>query len=116
MGWGRPDPYYNPGDFGLEIVDSIDSNYDSYGFDMFILWKHTESGKFYIGTDSGCSCPSPFEDVHSLDSLTEVDSFSNFEWYLNEWLGDSLEWHDHKNDLHHYVDNLKKLAREAGLN
>jgi hypothetical protein len=63
--------YYNPEAYGLTIVDSIDSG-ESYDFDMVAIWRDVD-GNLYWATDSGCSCPTPFEsytDVASLDRLT----------------------------------------------
>lgn len=42
--------------------------YDFYLFGVWIV-----DGKGYWTTDSGCSCPSPFEDVCSVDDLEEGD-------------------------------------------
>lgn len=69
MGRSSPDVYYNPEKFNLEIVIVLDEEYLSYEFNMFVVWKDTNGGLYYA-TDSGCSCPSPFEDYTSLADLT----------------------------------------------
>lgn len=47
---------------GLKIVYEIDVA-DSYEFDMLLLLRREKDGALLIATDSGCSCPCPFEDV-----------------------------------------------------
>ena len=61
-------PYYSPEAFGLEMVGTIDWRYEDYSFDMTAVWK-AKRGEYYLGDDSGCSCPSPFEDVTELEQL-----------------------------------------------
>ena len=65
------DVYYNPEDHGLEIVGEISFDDDSYQFEMGVVWWHPERRAFFYATDSGCSCPSPFEDYLSVDDLGE---------------------------------------------
>lgn len=71
MGWGTPDVYYQPEHFGLTIVGSISDPDADWSFDEFVVWQHSD-GRLFYGSDSGCSCPSPFEDFHSLEDLTEI--------------------------------------------
>lgn len=75
MGWNRPDVYYNPEEFDLEIIGSLDDPEASYSFDLLVVWKH-EDGRVFWASDSGCSCPSPFEDYTSLESLSEVTDYT----------------------------------------
>ena len=65
---GRYNVYYNPKRFGLEPVAEIDYR-GNYDFDKRVIWRHAETGLLYTGRDSGCSCPPPFEDYGSLESL-----------------------------------------------
>jgi hypothetical protein len=67
MSWDN-NPYYKPEAYGLEIVGDIDWDQESYEFNMTVVWKEGR-GKYYIADDSGCSCPSPFENVTSKDEL-----------------------------------------------
>ena len=61
-------PYYNPGNLGLEIVAELDPHL-SYEFDMVVVWKAVESGNLYWAEDAGCSCPTPFENYNSIEDL-----------------------------------------------
>lgn len=79
--------YYNPEEFGLETVGEFEIEASFYSFDIFAVWRDPKSGKFYTATDSGCSCPTPFEDYDSIESLTahenahsvlaEIQSYKN---------------------------------------
>lgn len=66
-------PYYSPEKCGLEIFESIDTA-GSYEFDMFVVWKKLDDNTLWWDTDSGCSCPSPFDNGdhgHDLKPITE---------------------------------------------
>lgn len=71
--------YYHPEESGLTIVATIDDG-GSYEFDMVVVWKD-EKGNFYWQEDSGCSCPTPFEDFDTLASLNRLtkENFEHFE-------------------------------------
>lgn len=66
------DVYSKPEDHGLEVIGAVDWDQDSYGFDFTVIWRDKETGVLYYADDSGCSCPSPFEDFNSKDELTET--------------------------------------------
>lgn len=72
MGYSTPDPYHQPEKFGLTPVVEIDYSDGSYCFDIRMIWLH-ESGVLYTARDSGCSCPSPFEEYGKLEDLELVD-------------------------------------------
>jgi len=60
--------YDNPSDFGLSILGAVELEAPEWSFYTLCVWKN-ESG-YYLGTDSGCSCPSPFENYDGIDDLT----------------------------------------------
>ena len=64
-------PYYDPEKFGLTIVATVQWGERNYNFDLTVFWKDTE-GQLYMASDSGCSCPKPFENVYDLDQLNKV--------------------------------------------
>lgn len=65
---------YSPESFGVKEVDEFDLSSGSYEFDYVTVWQSLEDKRaFYIGADSGCSCPSPFEGVQSLEDLERLD-------------------------------------------
>lgn len=85
------DVYNYPEKFGLELLGSIDDPNADWDFDIFALWRHKETGVVYYGSDSGCSCPSPFEYYHSLSDLNVLDdspgSWETFEESVKDWCG-----------------------------
>lgn len=63
--------YYSPEKFDLSPVAKLERYDASYEFDMIAVWKHKD-GRVLWATDSGCSCPSPFEDYHSIEQLRDA--------------------------------------------
>ena len=55
------DIYYNPKAYGLEVVGEVDSSDGNYQFNLFVVWHDPRQHDYVWGEDSGCSCPSPFE-------------------------------------------------------
>ena len=49
----------------LGLIDLSEPNHSFY-----LAWVLGTPEGFYLGTDSGCSCPSPFENYRSLDDFT----------------------------------------------
>ena len=37
---------------------------------MTAVWRDPATGQLYFADDSGCSCPSPFEEFYTRDQLT----------------------------------------------
>ena len=68
-------PYYDPEACGLKQLGMMDDA-DSYEFHILVLWQDVKSGKLYYAVDSGCSCPTPFEDYQSLADLTPLNQRS----------------------------------------
>lgn len=58
--------------FGLTPVVEFELREPDYSFDTFKVWYHSESEKYYWARDSGCSCPSPFEDYGCRETGDEV--------------------------------------------
>jgi hypothetical protein len=61
---------------GLEFVDSID---DAGSYETLSVWRDKETGRIYYASDSGCSCPTPFENYTTLSSLTTEESLGAFD-------------------------------------
>ncbi|MFM2393156.1 MAG: hypothetical protein RLZZ546_1138 [Bacteroidota bacterium] len=74
-------PYYSPEKCGLQILDSINTA-GSYEYDMFVVWVKLDDNSIWWATDSGCSCPVPFEvGRHDLHEITE-ETYYNFDLAL----------------------------------
>jgi hypothetical protein len=66
--------YSDPEDFGVRQIAQFDLSDGCYQFDYVVLWQSlTTPEAIYLGKDSGCSCPSPFEDIHGLDGVNELE-------------------------------------------
>lgn len=59
--------YYDPEEFGLTPVADVDFG-GGYDFDLIVVWKNSNNQLFWA-SDSGCSCPTPFEDVSFSDII-----------------------------------------------
>jgi len=55
----RYNPYYSTDELSLKLI-SFEQDL-GYEFDILCFWA-TADGKIYTAHDSGCSCPTPFED------------------------------------------------------
>lgn len=77
--------YYSPEDHGLTVFGELDEPDMSYEFHMLVVW--VGDGRLWYQEDSGCSCPSPFEDCHSTDDLIEIthDSLDQFWTDVNDF-------------------------------
>lgn len=50
----------------LHYVDDWYNDSEEYTFDVIRVMKD-DNGGWYLGTDSGCSCPMPFENYQDTD-------------------------------------------------
>lgn len=77
--------YYNPEKSGLYIVAELDEN-EAWQFSKTVVWKEINGDKLYWAYDSGCSCPTPFEDYNGIESLEVLTKTTrdNLESCVNE--------------------------------
>ncbi|QJD50767.1 hypothetical protein KNV00_gp038 [Streptomyces phage Bmoc] len=47
----------------LEYIGSFDWDQESWQFNITQVWKEAR-GRYYVASDSGCSCPMPFEKIN----------------------------------------------------
>lgn len=107
MGYYNPDVYYQPELLDLEPLGEIDFSDGCYQFDIRVVWKHKPTGRLLTARDSGCSCPSPFEDYGSIEQLdgfdlssleSELASARNGSYYTHgqavytQWLRSLRRW------------------------
>lgn len=107
MGWNSDDVYYQPDSFGLEIVAEVEWSPPCYDFDLTVIWVDGND-TYYWASDSGCSCPTPFEDYTSLDSLE-----SGTKWDAMRYLTDQRNTHyngDSDYAAQQVANALQKLA------
>lgn len=83
--------YYDPKEAKLEILGQLDESDLYYEYNTFVVWRDTVSNKLFYAHDSGCSCPTPFEEYHfrneSDHNLDEVckSNLHNFENSVKEF-------------------------------
>lgn len=78
--------YYNPETYGLTIVEQCDTGED-YGFDLTVIFR--KDNNYYLGTDSGCSCPTPFESYTFEDLTGPLTKEQAYEEY-NSLIGENM--------------------------
>jgi hypothetical protein len=109
----------HPEAFGLEIVAEFYDPDACYDFDTFIVWKD-KAGSFYYAGDSGCSCPTPFEDYRSVKELARVRTLHQLERAVDEWLARIEEQYDNESNEYKRKPNedlrkdVKKLLETVG--
>ena len=67
--------YYEPEAFGLQLFAEVDDADANYSFSKVVVWQDPFTFDYFWAHDSGCSCPSPFEDVHGREDLTRFDDW-----------------------------------------
>lgn len=50
----------------LAYVGSFDWDHEQWQFNITQVWKEAR-GRYFVASDSGCSCPMPFEDITYTD-------------------------------------------------
>lgn len=80
QGYGINEGYiaYDPEKFGCRVVAEYDTA-DSYEFDTVKVWQHIETGRVFAAQDSGCSCPTPFEDLIWPTDFVEVRTVADLD-------------------------------------
>lgn len=80
---------------GLVPVEEISLDDDPYSFWIFGVFYDPDSGEFWTSTDSGCSCPSPWE-AHTPDRFDGPFTQEQAAAKLMEerWLGSGSRWVD----------------------
>lgn len=74
--------YSHPEKYALRTIGEVEWSDACYSFDLTVVWQDTSTGTLYFADDSGCSCPSPFEDTDRT-SLTPIDRSQTFIDHVN---------------------------------
>jgi hypothetical protein len=114
-------PYGREADGQWEVVGSADMRGDlSYEFDQVTVFRHKFFGGLLIAHDSGCSCPTPFED-HSVKAGQFLNSLVEFDAFVDEHAGTHSRYDEATQDyaeVRHtttvdQVARLRKVLEEA---
>ena len=105
--------YYHPEVHGLKVVASLEYSSGSYEFDTRVVWRH-ESGIVVTARDSGCSCPTPFEDYEGLYDLEHLYEPRQFDELIYEAHG-ACDRHSESTagDVIRFCDKMRELRREG---
>ena len=82
-------PYYDPAKLGLTML-KFDEPDMCYEYNTLCFWV-TESGQVYSASDSGCSCPTPFEEYEGenqkqvIQKLERVGSLEQAIGIFDSW-------------------------------
>lgn len=104
-------PYYHPEKCGLEKVAELDFSSGCYEFDITAVWVLKDApGKFYWASDSGCSCPSPFESYYEIEQF-DSGGFKEVRDALNAKFDDkSWGMYVKITELHPVIEKLHKIS------
>lgn len=84
-----PNPYYAPEKLDLEMISFQEPGL-SYEFNTLCFWSNGK-GQVFSASDSGCSCPTPFEDYEGetqdevVRKLERVGSKEQAERIFESW-------------------------------
>ena len=88
----KMNPYYDYEKLDLEMFEVNEPDM-SYEFNTLCFWS-TGDGRVFSASDSGCSCPIPFENYESetiegvLQQLERVGSLEQAEQIFDSWSKD----------------------------
>jgi len=106
--------YYNPEKFGLTPVFTMDFSDGCYQFDYLVVWKNADGDLFYA-EDSGCSCPSPFEDM-GMPELTRVQDPMDIVSRMEFRRDDLSEWREAElPQINASIDDFKSMVKRGDL-
>lgn len=80
---------------GLAYLGEISWDDGCYQFDLTAVWYSIDMGQLYYADDSGCSCPSPFENISTVEQLIEC-TLSELKEHLNNQLKHSRELYNER--------------------
>lgn len=95
----------------LEYVDSFEKEEACYSFNTFQVMFDPDTEKYHVGEDSGCSCPSPFEDFHTLADWGKPLAAKEVVTEIRETHVSASELDDKLAT----IDAVEKHARERGI-
>lgn len=89
-----------------ETIATIEWRYESWEFDMTEVYRRKD-GALFRASDSGCSCPSPFEDTTEAD-LTPIRSLAEWNQFARGSLGDSSSPDATRRDIEEATASIRK--------
>jgi hypothetical protein len=100
-------PYYSPEEVGLSVIGEVDDA-GSYEFNTIVAW--TDGSKLYWAHDSGCSCPTPFEDSEvTMEDKSNIEELK--ESGLQSFIDEVMEMDLPLRERQEFIDKVKKVLR-----
>lgn len=85
----------------------------SWEFDEAAVWQHEDTLDLIIAADSGCSCPTPFEDLELKDA-TFLESLVDFDKFIEENESRTYSWDDNPSERYpEVVDQVTALRKKV---
>lgn len=113
--------YSHPENVGLELIGALDEPDLSYEYNTLIAVNHKESGRVFWASNSGCSCPTPFEDFYfngpDENNLEEVKlhNWSAFIASVKSWSlgydGETAKVPQHERDA--FIDDVLRVLKQS---
>ena len=83
--------YYSKNDPQVfELLGEAELDFEQWQFDIVGVFRHKETGLLFYGHDSGCSCPTPWENTKVTD-LTPLETYQEWLDYMAEAVGQTPE-------------------------
>lgn len=89
---------YEPERLGLTLVAELEYSDRCYVFDTRKVWQRLSDNTLWTARSSGCSCPSPFEEVTELDRVFNLEDLEA-EYLENDWRASNVspeQWQSFK--------------------
>ena len=105
-------PYYGPEKLGLRALTLNEPDL-SYEYNMLLFVKPNGSNEVYWAHDSGCSCPTPFEDYEGetqeevLQKMERVRDENHLMEIVATW---EAAWRKWKYVVPDYDDTRRQIA------
>lgn len=103
-------PYSSPEKWHLTLVDSVNQTQEAYQYDIFAVWVD-DFGNLYYDNDSGCSCPSPFEDVSHIGELQRSRDLDDIERAAKKWAKEGGATMEVKHQIDLMVSKAGRMQR-----
>lgn len=106
-------PYYDPEKLELELL-SFDEPNLRYEYNTLCFWA-TKDGQIYTASDSGCSCPTPFESFSGetqKDVLRQLERVGSLEQAENIFVSWNKDWNGKTFLSNSYLYELSDWVKE----
>lgn len=93
-------------DVKYETLANIEWRYESYEYDQTEIYRRVSDGALFHASDSGCSCPMPFEDVTEAD-MKPIRTMQDFNDLIETGLSQSA-----REDVNRAREIVKQTLKE----